>query len=208
MEKQDYRKIEFTEEETFVFKDKEIMAHKLKGYANVYLSNNCHIKPKGLHIILKNVNGAIKDFEIDDTTYKIIIFSYKDSLNIFGAYFPMLNEVYLNKVICDADVLMLEKLNIGHIERHEIWHLKQALTYKSKFGLIDKDNYEDYINYARTKAKSYLDSLGVNEDNVCDISDYASYMYAYDNYDEVEAEIKAKKGALCIFRNSQMKSKN
>ena len=98
MEKQDYRKIEFTEEETFVFKDKEIMAHKLKGYTNVYLSNNCYIKPKGLHIMFKNINGAIKDFEIDDTTYKIIIFSYKDGLNIFGAYSPMLNEVYLNEV--------------------------------------------------------------------------------------------------------------
>ena len=208
MEKQDYRKIEFTEEETFVFKDKEIMAHKLKGYANVYLSNSCHIKPKGLHIMLKNVNGAIKDFEIDDTTYKIIIFSYKDGINIFGAYRAIHNEIYLNEVIWDTDVLTLEKLDIGHVERHEIWHFKQAINYKKIHGKITKDNYENYKITIRTKAKRYLDSLGINEDNVGVISDYASYMFVYGDYDEVEAEIKAKKGAICTVQNSQKKSKN
>lgn len=33
-------------------------------------------------------------------------------------------------------------------------------------------------------------------------------MFMYQNYNEVEAEIKAKKGALCTLQNFQKKYKN
>ncbi len=208
MEKQNYRKIELTTtKETFLFKKHEVIVYKLKNNKNVYVSSNCHIKPRGLHIILKHVYEALKEFDIKDSSFVIKILSYKDGLNTFGTYDAISNVVYLNETICEKDKIKTEKIEIGHVERHELWHLKQAEIYKLKFGLITKNNYSHYIFYTRLKAKKFLDSLGINDDNVGDISDYASDMFDYKRYDEVEAEIKAKKGALCIAQNSLKKSK-
>ncbi len=170
MEKQNYRKIELnTKKETFLFKNHEVITYKLINHKNIYVSSNCHIKPKGLHIILKDINKALKDFKIYDSTFKIIIFSYKDGLSIFGAYRAITNEIYLNEAICDADKLAVENIKIGHVERHEIWHLKQALNYKKKYKVINKHNYSDYIKYTNGQAKKYIDYFGINEDNVGEI---------------------------------------
>ncbi len=207
MEKQNYRKIEYGKEETFRLNEHKFITHELKNLKNVYVSNNCNIKPRGLHIILKNVNNAIKEFKIIDNTHKIIISSYKDGMKSFGSYNAYTNEVYFNEAICDANKLAVENIEIGHVERHEIWHLKQAENYKKRFNLGSIGNYNDYIIYTRIRAKKFLDSLGINVDNVGDISDYASDMFDYKNYDEVEAEIKAKEGALCTVQNFQKKSK-
>lgn len=102
MDKQDYRKIEYATKEIFVLKKHEIVTYKVKNYKNVFVSSTCHIKPKGLHIILKNVNEAIKEFGIDDKTYKIIILSYNDGMDTYGKYDAISNEIILNEVICDG----------------------------------------------------------------------------------------------------------
>ncbi len=208
MKKQYYKKIEFTDKKTFIFNKQKVFTYKLKDYLNVYVSKNCHIKPKGLHIILKNVNEALKDFGIKDRDFKILLLSYKDGMNTLGAYKAYFNEICFNETICDVKKLKLENIEIGHVERHEIWHLKQAENYRKKYGLITLDNYDKYINFSRIQAKKYLDSIGVNGDNVGVISEYAFAMYEYKKFDEVEAEIKAKKGDLCIARNFQKKYKN
>ncbi len=206
MEKQNYRKIELTTtKETFLFKKHEVIVYKLKNNKNVYVSSNCHIKPRGLHIILKHVYEALKEFDIKDSSFVIKILSYKDGLNTFGTYDAISNVVYLNETICEKDKIKTEKIEIGHVERHELWHLKQAENYKKRYGEITKEKYENYIIYSRLKAKKFLDSLGINDDNVGDISDYAHSMFVFKRYDEVEAEIKAKKGALCIAQNFQKK---
>lgn len=207
MEKQNYKKIEKDELIKFTFNDSIIEAYKLKNYKRVYVSKNSHIKPKGLHKIIKNINIALKEFKIEDKNYKIIIFSYKDIMNALGTYKAINNVIYLNEIIADEYALKFEDIELGHVERHEILHFKQALIYRKKYGDIVPNNYEHYISYTKTLAKKYLDSLGINEDNVDEISTYASFMYAYQRYDEVEAEIKAKKGALCL-RNFQKKCKN
>ena len=108
MNKQDYRKIEFTTKETFTLKKHEIVTYKLKGYTNVYVSNTCHIKPKGLHIILKNVNEAMKDFKICDESLKLIIVSNSGEISGFGVYRAVENEVYLNEIISERKKLMFE----------------------------------------------------------------------------------------------------
>ena len=59
MNKQDYKKIEYASKVTHTFKNREIVIYQLKNYKNVYISNTCHIKPKGLYVILKNINEAI-----------------------------------------------------------------------------------------------------------------------------------------------------
>ena len=96
------------------------------------------------------------------------------------------------------DKLEAEKLIIGHVERHEVWHLKQASIYRKQYGIINEDNYSHYLNYINDHAKKYLDSLGVEEDNVGVISEYAYNMYMFGRYDETEAEIKAKKGEFNV----------
>ena len=207
MDKQDYKKIEFIAKDSFKFKKNGIVAYKLNGYINVYVSNNCHIKPKGLHIILKNINEAIKEFDAADEEIKIIIVSYKDRFGGFGMSDAKNNEIYLNEVVWDKNKIKHEGANLGDIEKHEVWHLKQAVIYRNKQRKITKDNYNNYIYYTRMKAKMHLDSLGVNDDGVGVISKYAFSMYFYEKYDEVEAEIKAVKGVLFILQNSQMKFK-
>lgn len=208
MNKQDYRKIEFTTKETFILKNNEITTYKLKGYKNVYVSNTCHIKPKGLHIILKNVNEALRDFKINDHNLKVIITSYQDDLNNLGLYDAINNEICLDELISDKNKLIHEKVELGHVERHEAWHLKQATIYRNKHGTIDKNNYLEYIAYTNMQAKRYLDSLGVNEDNVGVITEYAYNAYMMGRYDETEAEIKAMKGGAQCIQIFQKKFKN
>ena len=208
MNKQDYKKIEYASKVTHTFKNREIVIYQLKNYKNVYISNTCHIKPKGLHIILKNINEAIKEFDIIGEKNKIIITSHKDGFNSLGMYDAINNEICLNEIVLDKNKLSHENIESGHVERHEVWHLKQATIYRKKYGTINNDNYQHYLNYTNSQAKKFLDSMGVNEDNVIAISKYAYYVFAYKNYGEVEAEIKAKKGAICILQNSRKKSKN
>lgn len=208
MIKQNYKKLEFTTKETFSLKDHKIETNKLNNYRNVYISNNCHIKPKGVQFIIKNVNEALKEYKINDDTLKIVIVSFDDGIGGFGSYNAIKNEVYFNEIISDKNKLIFENIKLGHVERHEIWHLKQAIDYKNKYVLITYDNYENYLIYARSNTKKFLDSLRISEDNVGVISKYAYSMYIYKHYDEVEAEIKAKKGALCTLQNFQKKYKN
>lgn len=208
MIKQNYKKLEFTTKETFSLKDHKIETNKLNNYRNVYISNNCHIKPKGVQFIIKNVNEALKEYKISDDTLKIVIVSFDDGIGGFGSYNAIKNEVYFNEIISDKNKLIFENIELGHVERHEIWHLKQALIYKNKFDTINKDSYINYLKYANGQAKKFLDSLGINDDNVSVISKYAYNMFMYQNYNEVEAEIKAKKGALCTLQNFQKKYKN
>ena len=208
MIKQNYKKLEFTTKETFSLKDHKIETNKLNNYRNVYISNNCHIKPKGVQFIIKNVNEALKEYKISDDTLKIVIVSFDDGIGGFGSYNAIKNEVYFNEIISDKNKLIFENIELGHVERHEIWHLKQALIYKNRFDTINKDSYINYLKYANGQAKKFLDSLGINDDNVSVISKYAYNMFMYQNYNEVEAEIKAKKGALCTLQNFQKKYKN
>ncbi len=196
MNKQDYRKIEFTTKETFTLKKHEIVTYKLKGYTNVYVSNTCHIKPKGLHIILKNVNEAMKDFKICIDNLKIIIVSNCGEISSFGSYRAIENEVYLNEIISDKEKLKFEGIKLGHIERHEMWHVKQALVYKALYGNISQENFAHYLNYTNIRAKKCIDSLNLNEDNIAKVSKYAYSSYSLNRYDEIEAEIKAKKGVV------------
>ena len=97
MIKQNYKKLEITTKETFTLKEYKIEAYKLKNYTNVYVSNNHHIKPKGLQLIIKNINEALKEYIINDYSLKIIIVSFKDGISGFGAYDATKNEVYLNE---------------------------------------------------------------------------------------------------------------
>ena len=93
----------------------------------------------------------------------------------------------------------MKGVELGHIERHEMWHVKQALIYKTLYENINQENFTHYLNYTNIRAKKYIDSLNLNEDNIGVITEYAYNAYMMGRYDETEAEIKAvKKGAQCI----------
>ncbi len=168
---------------------------KIENYENVFVSINSTIKPRALHAIIKNTREAINEYRIEESDLKIIILSSKDGFNSYGLYDAINNTVYYNEIINDVDVLNGENIKLGHIERHEMYHYKQAENYRIKHNLISKQNHENYIKYITKRAKKYIDSKGINDDNVGEISTYALKTFRVERYDEVEAEIYAKKGA-------------
>lgn len=196
--KQYYRKILGIEKYEFNLVNKgnniSVKTIKLKEYKNVYISNKTHIKPRALQNVIKRINDAIKEYKIKNTSLKIVILNNNDSFYSYGQYDAIDNVVYYNDVITNKIVLGLENIELGHIERHEIWHFKQAEIFRDKYGDITNENYDDYISFISLKAKSHIDSMKINEDNVGEISEYALKAYRVERYDEVEAEIKAKKG--------------
>ena len=86
---------------------------------------------------------------------------------------------------------MEENGGIGITEYHEMWHAKQADTFKGKGWIFTKDSYEEYIQKLRKDCKRKVDKLGITDDNVGSISEYAESSYVLSNWDEVEAEYHA-----------------
>ena len=198
MQKQSYKKLVGDTTQIFEIFNKgfvlKIETVKLIEYKNVYVSKNVFIKPKYLQRIIKNTNEAIREYKIEDDSLKIIIVGSKDGFNSYGQYDAINNIVYYNDVICNKEILLKENIELRHIERHEMWHYKQAIRYRLKYGFITFENYLDYLSYANKLALKLIDRLKINKDNVGEVSMYAKCMYISERYDEVEAEIVAKKG--------------
>ena len=199
MRKQDYRKLRGTNKEVFELYNKRKLIYldtvKLDDYENVYVTADVNIKPKALHRMIKNTNDSIREYQIDNHDLRIIIVSYKDGFESYGQYDAISNCVYYNDVIANKEILLKENIELGHIERHEMWHFKQADDYRKRFKEISLNNYLRYLAYANKKAKKFIDSRGINKDNIGVISVYANVSYRSNRFDEVEAEIMAKKGA-------------
>lgn len=194
---QNYKKIEGVKETLTVITKKlnhQVNVIKVIGYENVYVSVNSSIKPKALHLIIKNTRQAIKLYKLEKGNLKIVILSAKDRFNTCGLYDPVGNTVYYNEIISNEDILEREGIKIGHIERHEMCHYKQAANYAKRYGDITENNYSDYMFYTNMAAKKFIDNKGINDDNVVAISRYSSDMYFVSRFDEVEAEIMAKEG--------------
>ncbi len=199
MRKQNYRKLRGADKEVFELYDKRKLIYldtvKLDDYENVYVTVNVNIKSKALHRMIKNTNDSIREYQIDNHDLRIIIVSYKDGFESYGQYDAISNCVYYNDVIANKEILLKENIELGHIERHEMWHFKQADDYRKRFKEISLNNYLRYLAYANKKAKKFIDSRGINKDNIGVISVYANVSYRSNRFDEVEAEIMAKKGA-------------
>ena len=71
---------------------------------------------------------------------------------------------------------------------HEMWHMKQAEEFRKAGWEITKENRGEYLKELCKKAKKNLDALGITQDNVSEISDYAYQQYQLGRYDETEAE--------------------
>ena len=80
---------------------------------------------------------------------------------------------------------------VGITEFHEMWHAKQADNFKGKGWIFTDDNRNEYIQQLRKDCKPKVDNLGITDDNVGEISEYAKVSYGKEAWDEVEAEYHA-----------------
>ena len=159
-----------------------INARKIKGYDNVYVSDDAIIKPKALHEINKYNNSLVKRYGIKVAPDILIVSNDNLNYNVLGIY-----SAILNVTIYPFDV-------VKKTQRHEMWHCKQADGYRQSGMIIDEITYKEYVKKICSSAKTKLEKIGINEDNVLDISKYAKEMYEIGRFDEVEAEYEALKG--------------
>ena len=180
---QSYKKIERTDKKDFKIQTRNIKrtinARKIKGYDNVYVSDDVIIKPKALHEINKYNNGLVKQYGIKVAPDILIVASEELNYNVNGIYLAD-----RNAVIYPSDVSK-------ETQRHEMWHCKQADDYKAKYGEITRKNYFDYITSASLEAKRRLKKKELTLEKIKIYGEYFERMYSAERYDEIEAQFKA-----------------
>ncbi len=75
---------------------------------------------------------------------------------------------------------------MGSTEFHECWHWMQAQSYEKP--ITEENRYGEYMTWLMEKCKKNIDSIGIAQYNVSDISEYAALSFLRGRYDEVEAE--------------------
>lgn len=172
---------------TFSYKkDINIKANRVTSYQDeIYVSNKAKLKPRGLQKIKSSNDEALLKYNIKSKP-KIVVFDINEYSQAYGKYDAITNTVYYCSDTSKKDVI--EETNVF---KHEMWHMKQAENYKKIYGKITDENYIDYIEYSCQRAKKFIDSKGIDEYNVDEISKYAEKMFNLQRYDEVEAEYKA-----------------
>ena len=184
---------------------RNIVATKVEGYSdNMYVSEKVTIKPKALHNISKATAMAVKTFNIaEQSRPDIIVVNDEEIAYALACYNAVKNAIFYSPTVGDrakAKIFqqgMAQSNDMYSTPFHEMWHCKQAMEYEKKHGKITKENYKEYLAVLKAECKAKIDRLGITEENVSEISKYASDMYFAENYDEVEAEyntLKALKG--------------
>ena len=186
---QAYRAVEKGEKSTILinqFQKTEININKIETYpGEIYVSDLAAIKPRALNTINQRTEQALKQWKIElSRKPKIVIVSPEEMPTAYGKYDAIQNAVFYLPQIVDSKVVKDQ----GNIEFHEMWHMKQAENFRAKYGEITEENYGKYIKNSCKEAKKTVDSAGINEYNVSEISKYAKEMYDFGRYDEVEAE--------------------
>lgn len=164
---------------------KQVMSYN----APVYISDRAKIKPKALNAINQNTNRVLKEYGISiERKPEIVILADDELKNAWGLYDPCTNTVYYSQSIADKEI---QKLSGGKdaVERHEMWHMKQAEDFRKAGWDITRENRGKYLQKLCEKCKKNIDNAGVTRDNVKEISEYAKIMYNRGRYDEVEAEL-------------------
>lgn len=178
-------------------KEVAVSVRKVESYdTSMYISNHVQIKPKALNAINQNTEKVLKEYGVPiERKPKVVILSDDELKNALGLYDPCTNTVYYSQSIAKQEI---QRLAGGKdaVERHEMWHMKQAEEFRKAGWEITKENRGEYLKELCKKAKKNLDALGITQDNVSEISDYAYRMYFDGRYDEVEAEYNALKGRM------------
>ena len=155
----------------------------------VYISDRAKIKPKALNDINQNTNRVLKEYGISiERKPEIVILADDELKNALGLYDPCTNTVYYSQSIADKEIQKLFGRKDA-VERHEMWHMKQAEDFRKAGWDITRENRGKYLQKLCEKCKKNIDNAGVTRDNVKEISEYAKIMYNRGRYDEVEAEL-------------------
>ncbi len=183
---QPYKKLVRTEKENISISSRSIRttinSRKVEGYSGVYISDNATIKPKALHELNKYNNTLVEKYNIQEKPNILIVSNEELNYSVAGLYSPI-----KNMAIYPPDVTK-------ETQRHEMKHCQQADSYKKNGGTISESSYNKYIDEICKKSKQHLNSLGINEENVSELSQYAKDMFDLGRFDEVEAEYEALKG--------------
>lgn len=169
-----------------ITKEGKISAQQIIGSPNgIYVSDALTIKPKKLQEIENNITESKRIVGIEGKQEpRIIIVADTELGNAGGRYDAKTNTVYY-KVLVDKD---LQK----HVNLHELYHWDDAQAYINEGHTVVKN--QDVIDYASAKAKSILDKMGINSDNIRQINDFCERAYKKGRYDEVYTEIRTLRG--------------
>lgn len=182
-----------------------INLRKVRGYdSNVFVSEKVHLESEEIRAFVKRTHKAMNEWGTPKK-YKpqIQIIGYGE-LGAYGSYDPRTGVVrYAAEIKSqdELDLLPLKYSNLvpesipkfGETERHEMWHMKQAVSFREKGWNITQQNYLKYLKALRSECKIRLDSLGITKDNIGEVSLYADTMYKHGFYDEAEAEYMVHK---------------
>ena len=102
-------------------------------------------------------------------------------------YAPVSNVVYYTPQVADTQITATIG-GKGSVEFHEMWHMKQADTFRQRGWTIIEENRRDYIVALCAHCKKNIDAAGITRYNVSDISEYALRNFLTGRFDEVEAE--------------------
>lgn len=166
-------------------KEGRITATQIIGSPNgIYVSDNLVIKPKKLQEIENNISYIKKVIGTEGKEEPTIILVSDSELGYTGGRFDAESNTIYYKVILDSE---LQK----HVNYHEMYHWEDCQQYILSGNAITSN--QELIEYESAVAKNILDKIGINADNVENISDYAKRMFEIGRYDEVYTEYRTIK---------------
>jgi len=201
---QSYRPVVLNEDdEVTTTRDYEVKAHKAENTQNeVYVSENVDIKPKKLHQIDRHISEALDKMGITDrgALPNILVVSREDMATTDVAVYRAIENQLL---ICEDMAVYkpqdmpeaMEQLACSENDLssyiHELYHWIDAEEFKSKYGAVTAENYDDYVKFINNKAKNRLDKLADKGYNIL-VSEYAARRFYMRMYYETYTEYRVK----------------
>ena len=173
---------------------------EISEYPGVYVTDKVSLKPRAIHSINTRTEQAMRKWGIPlERKPKIVIVAVGE-FEGYGKYDAVNNVVYYREEISTRKTLKqlqsklpqdADKLDIGHTEYHEMWHLWQAEHFRSQGWIFTDSTFGEYLEALCEERKTHLDELGITKYNVGSITKYAKDNYYAGRFDETEAEFMA-----------------
>lgn len=196
---QDYRPFSLDENDRDIHTrgSVKIVAKRVLGIENdIYVSDSIKLKRRELHFANTNVTEALKKIGggLEDKRPRVIIISDEEmQTGAVASYNYEINVLYLRKQATDRKILLsLQKgLAVSGDPQstyvHEFIHWKDRMEYEKKHS-----RSSDYLKWLRNRCQKQLDTIGISEYNVGEISNYAEMSYRKGHYDEVFTEYRTR----------------
>ncbi|MBR3124637.1 MAG: hypothetical protein IKF42_04300 [Mogibacterium sp.] len=190
------------QEREFSVSSNLIKTHKASGTKyDVNISENATFKMQDLKNLEKGIEKSLKELKVSslEDFPRIVIVAGREMPNgVFAIYNPVTNQLTFSDIIGNKaktiDIQMKSELAAAKLPyssiKHELIHWQDAEEYKDQFGLITRENQQQYAIYRNDAAKEKLDSLGITVYNVNKLGKYAKISYLQNDFDEVLAEYR------------------